>query len=449
MKPNPLRGVPEYAFDGEPTLFLPSSCDHGADPSSRRTDDQVAGDAGEDHLVPPYAFLPESYSEALLAAEVQEDEEYRTAVANPVPPMSEVRQRAMEQKYELINELGSLRGDLSKYIRMVNRIAKEYFSLTAAALLPSNPKLEKGAKYSWRCEGNSFLPNTLAGLGDLCPYRSKQCTVSCLNISGHAEMSARRSFDYIAEARGRRALLYYHMPDVFYARIASLLRRRRMKHDHYAIRLNVMSDLNWESQRFYDPWEQAELTFMEAFPDIQFYDYTKNCLRYLSFLQGGFPDNYHLTLSLSEINALFAFYALDHGGKMTMLFNVPPKRDPIPLPETFCGYPVVDGDLSDIRFADRAMFGIPDGQGFVVGLRLKGSSHRRRYAEELLQGNWHGFIFEPREYDRDEVIANSEQLRQDALTAKSERGLPGDRRERFAGIPKRLLPELNRWWRGS
>jgi hypothetical protein len=98
---------------------------------------------------------------------------------------------------------------------------------------------------------------------------------------------------------------------------------------------------------------------MRAFPDVTFYDYTKVAKRRRA---KGFPANYHLTFSLSEDNDRLAYLEANEGSNVAVVFDV---RKGAPLPDTFAGRPVIDGDISDMRFKDP--------RGVIVGLRAKGS----------------------------------------------------------------------------
>jgi hypothetical protein len=109
-----------------------------------------------------------------------------------------------------------------------------------------------------------------------------------------------------------------------------------------AIRLNVLSDL---------PWERIFPDLFDAFPDVQFYDYTKVAGRQT-------PSNYHLTFSRSESNQAQAERELAAGRNVTVVF-----RDKV-LPLQWFGKPVVSGDSSDLRFKDPS--------GHVIGLYAKG-----------------------------------------------------------------------------
>jgi len=99
---------------------------------------------------------------------------------------------------------------------------------------------------------------------------------------------------------------------------------------------------------------------MEAFPDVQFYDYTKITKRAIKWAQGDMPANYHLTFSASESNDTAVAQVAAAGGNVAVVFDG--------MPNTYAGAPVVDGDASDLRFLD------PD--GVVVGLKAKGDAKK-------------------------------------------------------------------------
>lgn len=123
-----------------------------------------------------------------------------------------------------------------------------------------------------------------------------------------------------------------------------------------AIRLNGSSDIAFEGiacERDGAPYKNL----MDAFPGVQFIDYTKNAKRLLRDL----PANYHLTLSHTGENIGDCFEALYHGKNVAVVFDA--------LPETFHGFPVIDGDKHDLRHLDP--------KSVVVGLLPKGSKAKK------------------------------------------------------------------------
>jgi hypothetical protein len=78
------------------------------------------------------------------------------------------------------------------------------------------------------------------------------------------------------------------------------------------------------------------------------------------------PTNYHITFSKNESNDAECVSALKLGANVAVVFNTKKGAD---LPESWNGYPVVDGDDTDLRFMD------PKG-GYVIGLRAKGKAKK-------------------------------------------------------------------------
>jgi len=138
--------------------------------------------------------------------------------------------------------------------------------------------------------------------------------------------------------------------------VDSLIRKAERENLIPAVRLNGTSDIAWEKIKVV----RGGVTYrsiMEAYPDIQWYDYTKilGRKRALSL------PNYHLTYSLAEDNDAQAIQALEQGYNLAVVMRLG-RNDP--KPETWGGYPVVDGDETDVRFLD------PDG-GHIVALFAK------------------------------------------------------------------------------
>lgn len=131
-------------------------------------------------------------------------------------------------------------------------------------------------------------------------------------------------------------------------------------------RLNLTSDLPWEKIKFNGQ------SVLEAFPNVQFYDYCKSSERMTQFINGQMPKNYHLTFSRSETNGEIALAILKSGGNVAMVFRKS-------LPSSFFGHEVIDGDETDLRFLD--------GTGKIIGLKEKG----------LAKKDQTGFVLEPSE----------------------------------------------------
>ena len=123
-----------------------------------------------------------------------------------------------------------------------------------------------------------------------------------------------------------------------------------------------------------DTGEGARL--VERFPSVAFYDYSKVPTRALE--HAGDPS-YRVTFSYSGQNGMDALLVLAAGASVAVVFSTSKGQA---LPETWQGFPVVDGDLTDLRFLD------PTG-GVVVGLRFKAAAGRAAALQEALAG---GFV---------------------------------------------------------
>jgi hypothetical protein len=180
---------------------------------------------------------------------------------------------------------------------------------------------------------------------NLCSHASKGCAESCLVGSGFGGM-------YTGVMKGRMAKSDYFLSDriEFLQQLKKEITKAVEKHKKdgaiVTIRLNGTTDIRFEKFRIFDG-----LNIFEIFPDVQFYDYTKNYIRFDSVL----PANYHLTFSRSETNHSKAMELLSKGINVAMVFDK--------LPDTYEGYKVINADLDDLRFLDP--------KGVICGLKYK------------------------------------------------------------------------------
>ena len=218
-------------------------------------------------------------------------------------------------------------------------------SFLVMPLLATNTKLEKGTKLDWTTKGLSLAPANLSGK-QLCPHRSAGCELACLNTAGMG------IFSNVQEARIKKSKFLIENRNEFLSQLEKEienLHKRATKGKKIAVRLNVLSDLPWHN-----------LIDMESFPLINFYDYTPNPKRMISFLRGELPTNYHLTFSRKENNQTMVELISNMGGNIAVVFDK--------LPDTYLGKKVVDGDATDLRFLDP--------KNIVVGLKAKGKGKK-------------------------------------------------------------------------
>src|SRR5262252_1462959 len=217
--------------------------------------------------------------------------------------------------------------------------------------IESDAKTVKGSRYGYMTGIVYLAPGNLSGR-ELCAFRTDGCSASCLNTAGHGQ------FDSTQRARITKTQRFTANPvrfvDDLSAEITKLERRARARQLQPVVRLNGTSDLPWEHLRGSDGQ-----TLMAQHARVQFYDYTKNAPR---FTAQRLPKNYHLTFSRSEKNEQACRRFLwEHKGTVSVVFGTKKGQ---PLPSTWHGYRVIDGDTHDLRFLDP--------RGIVVGLRAKG-----------------------------------------------------------------------------
>lgn len=206
--------------------------------------------------------------------------------------------------------------------------------------------------------GLSLAPSTIAGAGDICPFASDGCRRSCLYFCGRGGSSM------VQAGRIARTQLWRYERGWFLETLSRELAAAEAyankRNKLLAVRLNVLSDIPWETQGI-----------IEQFPSIQFYDYSKWPTRYGSLL-----PNYWVTFSLNEDNEESAINVLKSGGNVAIAFAdrdhpyVGNRSKYQQLPKSWRGFRVVDGDETDLRFAD--VRGRKTGR--VIGLRLKALS---------------------------------------------------------------------------
>lgn len=238
-------------------------------------------------------------------------------------------------------------------------------------LLGSSRKVEKGARLGVRSAVLYLAPSVESGR-NVCAHATEGCASACLgHNSGQLAMSASEN------ARAWKTALFFGNRFAFLElarrEIATLERRARRERTIPAVRLDGSSDLGIGPK------------LAPEFPNVQFWDYTKNVGRALRALDGGYGPNVHVTFSRSGENDTDVSRVLSAGGAVAVVFNARPgsiRRAADPLPDTWTdpvsgrAFRVVDGDESDARFLDRRAFGLEPGEGYVVGLRFKAAADR-------------------------------------------------------------------------
>lgn len=234
---------------------------------------------------------------------------------------------------------------------MQNRI----FSIDSA-------KAIKAQDYGYINAIHYMAPASVAGVGNLCPKATQACINLCLGLhSGQAGMvkhdddlnSVRQS--RIDKARRFMRDRMAYMVDV--VRSIELAERKAQRMGFkLCVRMNGSTDISWEGIACIRNGVKYR-NLMEAFPHIQFVDYTKIASR----MGRKLPANYHLTFSRNEENDDVVDAIVSLGGNAAVVFDE--------LPDTWRGMRVVNGDDHDLRHLDP--------HGVIIGLTPKGRKAKR------------------------------------------------------------------------
>ena len=215
----------------------------------------------------------------------------------------------------------------------------------------SNAKTVKGDGSEYLTAIMYLTPWKSAGINVCAMAELAGCFKPCLNTAGRGQMSsvqmgrARKTQWFATDRAGFMAQLV--------ADLQSFVAYCQKRGIQPCVRLNGTSDIRFELIPV-----AGYRNIMEAFPSVQFYDYTKIANR------RNLPSNYHLTWSYSAANAKYAEMAgiaKVNGLNIAVVFR---KKEAIPA--TFLDLPTIDGDRDDMRFLDP--------KGVVVALYAKGKA---------------------------------------------------------------------------
>ena len=217
-----------------------------------------------------------------------------------------------------------------------------------------NAKTIKGEKLGYTTFIMYMSPEKQNTSGkNLCAHASEGCKASCLFTAG------RGAFTNVIMGRLHKTEYFLRERSLFLDQVYNEVAKGYKKHGStLAVRLNGTSDIPYENLIIKD-----NKNIMQLFPDVQFYDYTKDFSRMLKQQ----APNYHLTYSVDEraVTKINAATALNSGKNVAMVFNV---KDESELPSEYMGFPVINGDEHDLTFLH--------GSGVIVGLKAKGKAKR-------------------------------------------------------------------------
>jgi len=218
-------------------------------------------------------------------------------------------------------------------------------------LSTANPKIQKGTKLGYLSFILHLAPSTLSGK-NTCPKATAGCIAACLNTAGRGGMFKRgENTNMIQKARIRKTNYFFNDRRAFMMDlvedISKAIKFAERKGLTPVFRLNGTSDLSWEKYECYDV---GAANIFEAFPNVQFYDYTKVLGRKVSHL-----PNYHLTFSKADGNDSDVAEALLQGMSVVAVYDEIPEGVP-------------SADETDLRFLDP--------KGIMLGLKAKGRAKK-------------------------------------------------------------------------
>ena len=218
-------------------------------------------------------------------------------------------------------------------------------------LSTANPKIQKGTKLGYLSFILHLAPSTLSGK-NTCPKATAGCIAACLNTAGRGGMFKKgENTNMIQKARIRKTQYFFNNRRAFMQDLVEdidkAIRFAERKGLTPVFRLNGTSDLSWEKYECYDV---GAANIFEAFPGVQFYDYTKVLGRKVSHL-----PNYHLTFSKADGNDADVAEALLQGMSVVAVYDEIPAGVP-------------SADETDLRFLDP--------KGIMLGLKAKGRAKK-------------------------------------------------------------------------
>jgi hypothetical protein len=197
------------------------------------------------------------------------------------------------------------------------------------------------------------LPHSLSGLINLCIWSTPGCRATCLHTSGRLGMADIAKFV-------RVALFVKHPFEYlicFLSEVEHHAKRVAKCAKTLVVRPNGTSDVPWERL----PWLFDLVASLGL--GVQWFDYTKGILTESKLHRTPAPrPDYYLVASATERTT--AETVANYDGNVVAVVNV---RRGAPLPETFYGRQVVDGDRHDLRLFDPQ-------DGRMVLVRAKGDA---------------------------------------------------------------------------
>jgi hypothetical protein len=260
-------------------------------------------------------------------------------------------QTTRNQTMAIIYDLSKLAPDTQALILSSKKFTKWFSAKPDAMLrLDGSVKVIKGNKLGYKTAILYLAPANMSGVNVCAMAALAKCAEACLNTAGRGAMTG------VQMSRLRKTLFFMQFQAEAIEMIKSeikMFEARALKQGWtLLVRLNGTSDIRWENYGI-----------IQAYPAVQFYDYTKLANR------KNVPANYDLSFSYSGVQAYQGQVkiALASGIRIAAVFD---KRETVKHMLAngikFLGLDVVDGDDTDVRHIDP--------QGVVVALYAKGAA---------------------------------------------------------------------------
>ena len=230
-------------------------------------------------------------------------------------------------------------------------------------LSTGNPKVLKGLKEGFNTYILHLAPANLSGY-ETCPKRTTGCTAACLNTAGRGGMFKKgENTNMIQQARIRKTKMFFENRAQFMVDLVKdielAIKQSARLNLVPVFRLNGTSDLSFEKYSVVRNGVEYNNIF-EAFSEVTFYDYTKILGRKVKNI-----PNYSLTFSAADGNDADVYAAIQQGYNIAVVFGI---KKTLPMPDSYLGLPVFNGDESDLRFLDP--------KNVIVGLYAKGKAKK-------------------------------------------------------------------------
>ena len=252
---------------------------------------------------------------------------------------------------------------MMKFTNLTN--AKRITELSYLGGISTSAKIMHSQEFSHQYTYAIYLAPAKTSGYNTCKNSTPECRMGCLNTSGRAGIEEFSGLTAIKCARITKTKLLFEQQDFFMAWMIAEIKSARAKAErdgfYFSVRLNATSDIDWSKVLY-----QGKNIY-QIFPDVAFYDYTKNALKFIDA-----PSNYHLTYSFTGRNEELSKALLKLGHNVAVVFGVKNEND---LPKTFMGYNVINGDLTDYR--------VSDAKGIIVGLKFKRIANRVNEAKVM------------------------------------------------------------------